>query len=226
MSSCPIIMIRFDVPVYVNSDLSKWSDLSTAVVSDCLNRFRVMDAGIKALTGERLLGHAFTVETMVGDSSTIHRAIAQASAGTVLVINAGGYRDRAVWGEVLTAAAQSRRLAGAVIDAAVRDLEGIRARRFPLYARGISPGGPHKGWQGEVGGTIQCGGVPVSTGDLVFGDSDGVTVVPEDRLQEVLVAATARIRREREWIQRIEAGESSVSVLGLDEAEDSPRETR
>lgn len=201
-----------------SEDLANWSALPTALISDCLNRFQVMDGGIKPLTSEeRLVGPAFTVQCMVGDSSTIHRAVAEAPASAVLTVDAGGFESRSIWGEVLTAAAQAKGLAGAVLDGALRDLEAIRARGFPVYCRGVSPAGPHKGWQGEWGRTIQCGGVPVSPGDLIVGDADGVVVVPADRIQEVFVAANSRLSREREWIRRIEMGESSVSVLALKE---------
>ena len=93
--------------------------------------------------------------------------------------------ERAVWGAVLTEAARQGGIVGAVIDGVVRDLAQIRAGGFPLFARGSTPAGPHKGGRGSFGGIVQCGGVVVSPGDLVLGDIDGVVVVPAARVDAV-----------------------------------------
>ena len=197
-------------------DFDAWQSFSTATLSDCLNRFQVMDPAIRSLTDRRLVGLAFTVHTMEGESSTIHRAVAAAPSGCVLVIDAGGYTRRAVWGEVLTAAAQTAGLAGVVLDGVVRDLEGIRTRNFPLYARGVCSAGPHKGWSGRIGMLIQCGGVPVRCADLVIGDEDGVVVVPQEDIGDVLGAATRQVELERQWMSRIKKGESTLDILGIE----------
>jgi len=192
-----------------------WASLSTALVSDCLERFQAMDAGVRRLSGERLLGPAVPVRTMVGESATLHAAVQQAPAGSVLVIDAEGHLGRAVWGEVLTVAAQAAGLSGVVIDGVIRDVGAIRARGFPIFARGSCPAGPHKGWKGEIGQPVTCGGVVTHGGDLVMGDDDGVVVVPSARIAEVAAAAQQRMRTEAEWLRRIASGEKSVDVLGL-----------
>lgn len=148
--------------------LAAWRDLPTATVSDCLERLGAMDAGIAPLTGAGLVGPAHTVETGAGDSSTLHRALESAPAGAVLVVDGGGYLGRAVWGCVLTGAAQAAGVVGAVIDGAIRDVAAIREAGFVVYARGACPAGPHKGFRGRIGATVQCGGVVVGAGDLVL----------------------------------------------------------
>lgn len=197
-------------------DASRWEGLSTSVISDALNRFQVMHAGIRRLSDGRLFGPAYPAKAMVGENSVIHRAVAQAPPGSVLVVDAEGYANRAVWGDVLTVAALARGLAGAVIDGVVRDSEAIRDRGFSLFARGVSAAGPHKGWQGAIGQPIQCGGVVVAAGDLIVGDADGVVVIPAELMEATLESAISAHRREGEWIDRIASGENSVAVLGLD----------
>jgi len=81
---------------------------STATISDCLNRFGAMAADVRRLSGETLFGPAFTARTMAGESSTLHRAVAAAPSGSILVVDAGGYVGRAVWGEILSIAAVAR----------------------------------------------------------------------------------------------------------------------
>jgi regulator of RNase E activity RraA len=153
---------------------------------------------------------------MAGESSTLHRAVAAAPSGSILVVDAGGYDDRAVWGEILSVAAVARGVRGAVIDGAVRDIDAIRSMGFPVFARANTPAGPHKGWRGDWGRLVSCGGVVVEPGDLVIGDGDGVVVVPSADVPQVRAAVEARLELESGWRLRIETGESSVSVLGLD----------
>src|SRR5690606_28107227 len=128
-----------------------------------------------------LVGRAFPIRVLAGDSATCHRALSDAPRGFVLVINGGGYEGRAIWGEILTVAARSKGVRGAVVDGVVRDIGAIRQLDFPLFARGTTPGGPHKGGGGRWGTPITCGGVLVCPGDLVVGDEDGVAVVPWER---------------------------------------------
>jgi regulator of RNase E activity RraA len=122
--------------------------------------------------------------------------------------------DRAVWGYLMTCSAQAAGVAGAVIDGAIRDVANIKALGFPIFARAVTPAGPHKGWRGQIGIPVSCGGVVGSKGDLIIGDEDGVVAVPADMIDDVLARARDRARVEAQWVERIRAGQS-VSVLGL-----------
>lgn len=196
-------------------ELDPWRGLSTATVMDAMGRVGAMDAGIGRLSGDSLVGRAYPVSTAAGDNSTIHRAVNTAPAGAVLVIDAEGHLRRAVWGHVLTVAAQRRGLSGAVIDGAVRDIDDVRALNFPLYARGVCPAGPHKGFVGHYGDRAHCGRVSVAPGDLILGDADGVAVVPASEMGVVLPRVREKIATEAQWIRLIEEGRSTVDILGL-----------
>lgn len=197
-------------------DPQQWLKLPTTVIADSLGRFQAMSSKIRRVSGSPFAGPALTVRTVAGDSSTLHRAVARATAGAVIVVDAGGYPDRAVWGEVLAVAATKAAVTGLVVDGVVRDVQALRDRAFPVFARGACPAGPHKGWHGEIGGRIQCGGVPVEGGDWIVADLDGVVAVPAGEMERVLSDAAARQQTEATWISRIEAGETSLSVLGID----------
>ena len=155
--------------------------------------------------------------TGTGDSSSIHRALTDAEPGSVLVVDAQGGTARAVWGAVMTTAAIERGIVGAVIDGAVRDIDEIASMDFPVFARATCPAGPHKGFRGVHGVPVQCGGVVTNPGDIVVGDADGVTVVPADRAEAALAEVEAVVARERQWLARIRAGETSAEILGLDQ---------
>ena len=196
-------------------DLHLWRGLPTSAVSDTMGRVGAMDAGISRLSGDSLVGRAYPVWTAAGDNSTIHLAVNAAPSGAVLVVDAEGHLGRAVWGHVLTVAAQRRGLSGAVIDGAIRDIDEVRARGFPIYARGVCPAGPHKGFLGRHGTRAQCGGVAVALGDLILCDADGVSVVPASEIEAVLPRVREKIATEAEWMRRIEEGASTVDILGI-----------
>lgn len=120
----------------------------------------------------------------------------------------------APWGGLLSTAANYRGSAGAVMDGFVRDIREIRAIGFPVFHGGIAPvdcKGRGKIVALDVG--IQCAGVKVRSGDLVFGDVDGVVVVPREIEDEALRCASDRLKGERNTLAELAAGESLASVF-------------
>ena len=200
--------------------LDAWRAIPPAVASDCMNRSRFMAAAIKPVkAGTTLVGQARTVTSMVGDNGISHAATALLGAGEVLVVDARGYEDVAVWGGVATRAAMARGAAGVVIDGAVRDVAEIRELGFPCYARAVVPGGPHKGFGGTIDGAISCAGCPVQPGDIVLGDDDGIAVVPLAGQADLLAVCRDKLEQEEGWLAAIEAGRTMAELLGLGEAE-------
>lgn len=186
-----------------------------STISDALGRHNTFASALARRTSGLLLGPAFCIELMPGDSAAAHLALEDVPEGAVLVIAAGGFRDRAVWGEILTAAAQARGARGAVIDGAVRDVAAIEARGFPLFSLAVTPTGPHKSGAGRWGGTVSCAGAVVATGDLLIGDDDGLVVVPAASAEETISRARDIVARERHLLEAIERGASTVDLLGL-----------
>lgn len=190
--------------------------LPTGILSDCMNRMQSLDAGVRAISpGMRLCGPAFTVQSVESNNWGAHQALTLAKAGDVLVLAARGGMQSAVWGHVMTAAAKKRELAGVIVDGCIRDSEENRADSLPIFARGICPGGPHKGWPCNLNVPVSCAGVAILPGDIVVGDGDGVVVVPVSRATQVLEESVKRMETEKDWYRRLEAGESTVSLLGL-----------
>jgi 4-hydroxy-4-methyl-2-oxoglutarate aldolase len=182
-----------------------------------MGRFGGMNAGIRRLVGDRIAGPAVTVEVVSGENLTIHRALARAPAGSVLVIAAAGNTERAVWGEILATAAVQRGLVGVVIDGVVRDLDRLGQLDLPTFARGSCPMGPHKGWRGRENVPVSCGGAVVHPGDVVVGDGDGVVVIPGSTAREVHEMASARLLQEADWLGGVRDGRSTLDVLELKE---------
>ena len=202
-------------------EIAAWRELPTAVISDDLNRTGTMQAAIKSVApGVRFAGQALTAQTMVGDNGTLHYALTTAWPGCVLVVDARGHVDTAVWGGILTAGAKASGVIAVVVDGAVRDVAELREAGIAVYARAVIPNGPHKGFGGAVNVNIQCAGVPVAPGDLVVGDDDGVVVVRPDQLPGLMERCRARIAKENGLLEKIEAGVSTVELMGLPPAEE------
>lgn len=196
--------------------VEKYKIIPSSIISDCLNRYYAMSAEIKPIFREvRLCGPALTIQSMVGGNMMSHLALTFAEPGDVLVIDARGHVGNSVWGKVQAAYACRRGVAGLVVDGAIRDVEDMRRMRFPVYCKGITPAGPHKGWADSVNVPIQCGGMPVQPGDLVVGDDDGIAVVPLAFVEEVYEESVKRLRKEESWMRKIEEGYSSLDAVGL-----------
>ena len=209
-------LYRTDFERLTAEDLARWSDIPPAIASDCMNRSNVMSGRISPLApGMKLCGQARTVTCMVGDNSAAHVAIGLAEPDDILVIDARGHIETAVWGGIMTRAAMQRDIGGAVIDGAVRDAAEIRELSFPTFSAGICPAGPSKGFGGIIDGVIACAGAPVKPGDIILGDDDGVCVVPLERQAEILTASLEKIDQEAETNAATEAGSLPVERFGL-----------
>ncbi len=116
----------------------------------------------------------------------------------VAVFACDGPTDRiAPWGELLSTAASYRGAAGCVTDGLVRDVRQIRAMEFPVFHGGIGPlDSQGRGRVVAIDVPVECAGVPVRSGDLVFGDVDGVVVIPQEIEDAVLKAALEKIKGE------------------------------
>ena len=108
-------------------------------------------------------------------------------AGEVLVVSTQESKRNAPWGELLSTAARARQARGAIVDGLVRDVKKIEELGFPVFASGIKPvDSKGRGIVVDYNVPVECGGVTVNPGDLVFADYDGVVVIPQDLAGETL----------------------------------------
>jgi len=123
-------------------------------------------------------------------SSGMLEAIDHAPAGSVYVMKLEGGADIAGIGGLMATAMKVRGLAGAVIDAAVRDLPQIIRIQFPVFSTGVAPSTSvnHYRFAGS-NIPIVCAGAQVSPNDIIVADQDGVVVVPRAHAAEILKRA-------------------------------------
>jgi 4-hydroxy-4-methyl-2-oxoglutarate aldolase len=176
-----------------------------------------MRARIRAAwPGAALAAPAFPVHCTPGDNLAIHVAVAEAPAGSALVVDVGDQPELGYWGEVLTTGAQSRMLAGLVIDGGVRDVAALEAHAFPAFSTMIALRGATKNRAGSVGAAVKVGDIEVNTGDWIVGDRDGVTVIRVAELDAVLAAGRARAEKEVGFFTALRSGATTMSLLDLD----------
>ncbi len=186
------------------------SRLYTAVLSDVLDevglRAQAMRPQIRPLDDTLVMaGFARTglfreVYHVAADENPYAleiRILDDLKPGEVVVFGCGGSTRIAPWGELLTTAARMRGAHGAVTDGFVRDVRAIRGAGFPVFHGGIAPlDSKGRGKVVEIDVPIECAGVHIEPGDLVFGDVDGVVVVPRRVEQDVLARAFAKVDSE------------------------------
>jgi 4-hydroxy-4-methyl-2-oxoglutarate aldolase len=196
--------------------MSKLWEFGSATVYEALGRVGAMDHAIKPLDWRRsVVGCAFTVDTAPGDNLTLHYGASLARPGDVLVVDAKEFVGAGPWGDVLSHYAMTRGIAGLVIDGAVRDSRAIMELEFPVFCRGVCIVGTDKVNLGRVNEPIVCGGVTVRPGDVIVGDADGVTVVPQELVCDAYEASAKRERAESDLRAAIRQGASPIDLINL-----------
>ncbi len=185
--------------------VERFKGMPVANIDDCMNRIAAADAAIEPIGYKgQLLGTAFTIRVPQGDNLMFHKAMDMAEPGDVIVIDAGGYMDRAIFGELMATYCKTRGIKGIVCDGAIRDRGGLAAMEgFQVYARSATPNGPYKNGPGEINVPVVIGGKIVYPGDIVVGDDDGVIFIRPEIANEIADATLAVEKKEADIMKHI-----------------------
>ena len=211
-----------ETDLYKRVDLENIRDVlgrvSTPNISDAMHRSGELEGILPVTTGLKLVGPALTVRSYPGDWAKPVEAIDLAEEGDVIVIDAGGMGP-ALWGELATHSCIQKKVAGVVVDGAIRDTVEIRALGFPAFSRLITPtAGEPKGF-GEINVPIKVGGRRIFPGDWMVGDDDGIVVIPKDKVVEMANRAMDVLEKENRLRGEIEAGSTLSQVAYLEKWE-------
>src|SRR5581483_293470 len=177
--------------------VAKYKTLPLANISDCMWRMSAGGPRLRPMHGDGVMaGPALTVKTRPGDILMVHKAIDMAEPGDVIVVDAGGDLTAAIIGELMATHAETRGVAGIVINGAIRDSAVLRAGHFPVFAAGVTHRGPYKDGPGEINVAIALDGMVIEPGDLVLGDDDGVLCVPFGETEGIYAQARAKSEAE------------------------------
>lgn len=194
--------------------------LGTATVGEAASSARIVDLPLRPLApGMLTAGTALTVRCRPGDNLALHRAVAAAVPGDILVVDYGGSIASGPFGELMALACQLRGMAGMVIDGSVRDSASIAALGFPVFCRGLDIRGTSKLDPGQIGETITLGSVEIRRGDFVVADADAIVVLPSEAAADAVSAGEARMAREAAMMERLRSGETTLQILGLETGE-------
>lgn len=197
--------------------LARVAALPVATLHEAAGKVGALPAAIKPMAPSfRVCGPALTVDAPPADNLWLHRALALASPGDVLVVRVAGHYDAGYWGEVMSTMGRARKLGGLVIDGCVRDGAILERFGFPVFARGLCIRGTGKDFdaRGWIGYPVRFEDVVIAPGDVVVGDADGVVVLPQASLDAVVNAGHEREAKEADIIRRLEAGEASLDIYG------------
>lgn len=189
--------------------VERFRNIPVANIDDCMGRIGAVSAEIRPMNKAPLLGTAFTVKVPAGDNLMFHKAMDIAEPGDVVVIDAGGYLDRAIFGELMSNWCRARGIAGVVVDGAIRDCGAISEMTdFSVFARGVSPNGPYKNGPGTINEPISFGGRMVNPGDIIVGDEDGIVVIRPENAADLADAAEKIEAKERKITETMEKEKS------------------
>ena len=197
-------------------ELARLAGLGVATVYEASGQEGLLDTPlIQLLPGSRVAGPARTVLCGQDDNLMVHAVIEQIQPGEVLVVSMPEPGPVALIGELLATQVKVRSAAGILVDAAVRDVEGLAALGLPIWARFVRVKGATKTKIGQLNGPVFVGGARISPSDLLVLDTDGGVCVRRERATDVLRAAEARFEKEAGLRGSLAAGERSYDLHGL-----------
>ena len=209
-------------------DVTRLRNLSAPLLSDVMDSLGLMQQAMKpfvrplndddVLVGRARTGLYMPIYTVTPGENSYEveiELVDDLRPGEVPVLACGGPTDRiAPWGELLSTASQARGAAGCITDGLVRDIKQIRAMRFPVFHGGIGPldtKGRARMMERDI--PVDCAGVRVVSGDIVFGDADGVVVIPSERAEEVIAKALEKAKGEDTTREELRQGKLLAEVF-------------
>ena len=218
------------LPALSAAQLAGLNSLATSTITHQLQQRGIRStflSGLKPLhAGLRMVGRARTlryvalredVQAQYASGLNAQRRVVESMRpGEVLVIEARGVPDAATIGDIYATRAFKLGATGIVTDGALRDTPAIVDMHMPVYhyaSHGATYGRMHMPF--SVDEPITCAGVFVMPGDVMVGDGEGVVVIPQALLDEVLRDALAQEERERFALERVSAGEPTIGLFPL-----------
>ena len=185
--------------------LEQFRGMPVANIDDNMQRVAAVDSAIKPIGYKgQMVGVAFTVRVPQGDNLMFHAAMDMAQPGDIIVIDAGGFDNRAIFGELMCTYLKTRGILGIICDGAIRDYGGLAAMEdFRVYARAVTPNGPYKNGPGEINTPVVIGGKIVYPGDIVVADDDGVLFIRPEEAEEIAAATRAVEAKEADIMKHI-----------------------
>ena len=203
--------------------------LSTPLICDALPNVRLMDSKIVAVgENNRCIGRAYTVDSHQDSLSIMHALDDLHSfldflncsdndvVPTIIIIDSNG-SPYGLAGGMCATAAKFQGFGGIVIDGFCRDIQEIRDSEIPFFSRGICAKSGSKDKIGTIKEKIQCGGVDVNPGDLIFADEDGIVVMSKEEAVSAILKGEEKQKKEDVVLQKLKDGAAFNQICNINE---------
>lgn len=199
--------------ILADETINKISKFSAATLHEAYDKKGALPSIIKPLDDSfSLVGPAVTVELRPGDNLILHKAIYEAKKGDILVVDAKGFTEAGIWGEVMSIAAIEKGISGLVVYGSVRDKKDIVSLGFPVFSSGVCIKGTTKIAPGFINKPIYISDVMIEPGDIVRGDCNGVVVIKYGDIGGVISKAEEIVEKEKKVIKKIKEGLSTLDI--------------
>lgn len=201
--------------------IKELKQFNTAEISDALDACGVEGAllNIKPLTEDAIMiGRAFTVKYMpyVSKPESFMNGgnyIDDVPEDSIIVIDNNGRSDCTTWGDILTEVAILKKIGGTLVHGAVRDIENIKKKKYPIFANYVyMRSGKNRVYKYDQQCEISIEGIKIKPNDIIMGDQNGALVIPQHLINEVIKKATRIKSTEENIILSVRVG------LSLEEA--------
>ena len=200
--------------------INGFKNIPTGFICDALNGYAALDPSIKPLSipGKKvkhIVGPALTVFSGAADVLGMAIALSEIQPGDIVVNGVSGFQGTAAVGDRIAGMIKNNGGVGLVTDGPMRDLDGIIETGLDCFCTGLNPNSPFNSGPAKIGFPLNIGGTTVSSGDIIVADSDGVTVVPFDKIDEVLKKLDRIIEVENAMDKQVSEG-LKISQKALD----------
>ena len=171
--------------------LANFKNVPTGFICDALNGYAALDTNIKPLPVpgkkvEHIVGPALTVFSGAADVLGMSIALSEIQPGDIVVNGVSGFQGTAAVGDRIAGMIKNNGGIGLITDGPMRDLEGIIETGLSCFCTGLNPNSPYNSGPAKIGYPTEIGGQPIHSGDVIVADADGVTVVPFNKIDEVI----------------------------------------
>ena len=200
--------------------IEDFKNIPTGFICDALNGYAALDPSIKPLSipgkkVKQIVGPALTVFSGAADVLGMAIALSEIQPGDIVVNGVSGFQGTAAVGDRIAGMIINNGGIGLVTDGPMRDLDGIIETGLDCFCTGLNPNSPFNSGPAKIGFPMNIGGTSVSSGDIIVADSDGVTVVPFDTIDEVLKKLDRIIEVESAMDKQVSEG-LKISQKALD----------
>lgn len=211
----------------MESILHEYSRLYTCAVSDAIDELGFepgfIDAEIRPMwPGARLLGFAGTMKMVPSEEPLDRNIIARlvkflrkTPKFPVMCVDMSNRMIAAGLGQSTSRILMKLGFKGGLVDGPIRDIAQVIDLKFPIFARGIICSSIRSRMVIDLDSVmkpIQCGDRTITPGDLVFGDINGVVIIKEETIKEVLKKSQEIISTDKWWYEQLEEGRNPSDI--------------